>query len=481
MHLEVGRFSPKDTIGHREREVRILPPLPLESFVTKIRRDKLGLFNEEATLGVSRNPDTHDIVYFCFLNHPFVGMHLSQTLEFVAPYPSRDPGDSGLHGYKGGIIGDLEMPYNAVRPKSKYSSESRSTYLHRIHSEDPAIGTIYNEFVINHGKVWLQALGNNHFDRLFTHLAGLTIADKPYLRQSFAQVQNMLIRSDYANYYNLVDAVLQYRNGRPFMDFVKEQLTPNENSSLAKSRQKHNWLRREFFGLYRVGSWEGARVAIRTFLERLDANEQEEFALAKEVAWRKKTVFNITDREIVTPESMKRGKQNMRVRILDSTTFALADHDGTSVTIQAIMDSDGRWDWHVIDYDFSDDYRLTGLYPLIAWEKNREGKRRFVSQSEIAVCLPSYLPSYFQRGDVVLGKVLAMYASPAIVASWQDGLPLKYSDRIQKMMGAQMVLWGALPNHASQLLSEENWLFSALESSAERAPAQSPGYPQIFL
>lgn len=149
--------------GTRE-QAQALPEITLEELGIKRAEDKLGLHSAPIYPYVIIDPRSGSRVYLDFVDHPFIGEHLVQLLNDLAP------NSSGPEG----IIDDLRLPDKA---RGWFFPRSEHKRLHRIHANDPRIGPHYNEFDRYNRKPWLKAITDTHLDPFFKFWRSIEFVD----------------------------------------------------------------------------------------------------------------------------------------------------------------------------------------------------------------------------------------------------------------------------------------------------------------
>lgn len=427
----------RETVRIAEGNVRILGKTTFKEMEIESPKDNLNLASDKITLAVLGN------ARLAFSHHPFSGEHTVQLLDSIAPFGS---------GGRAGILEDLRMPVMARRAIRLGSKNSENAYLHRRHLQDPEVGPLYQSFIDQHLDAWIKNLKNNASWDVFYKLQRVRFVTniQNYISCLFAEWKEILSEGEEASkvFYHTMTALDDYKDGKRFVSFLGTKVNlPN----------------RESFHLLPL---EQRRELINTFLEQLTEEEKKEFGIAHVINREELMLVDVNSKQVW------HGKYSVgsaKLDFVDEECIEIKDDEGTVVGVVPNKDvGRGSFDWKAINYTFSPKYLSTALYPTIAWEKNENGERRFLSQSEVKPYLRQLGFPEAKRGDVNLGEIEALYFSKDVTKDWEKRMPLKPlrendGNFKQRMMGAQMPVWVRVAHHSAQLLSDDNPFFRKLE------------------
>jgi len=403
--------------------------------------DNLNLAEDKFTLGVKQVRE--DTVFAGLLEHPFAGGHFAQALNNASPFA-----DQNLRG----IIDDVDLPIRAERDykAEKDATSSHSIFLHEKHLNDPRVGPPYKRFANDHVHSWLRALGSNSGLRVFETLGRIRfINGKEDLRKEFfsedGSVRKSLKDSDVVgiNYY-FTYFIPQYYHER-FIDF-----------------RKNNNLRGEEF--------------VRSFLGLLTTQaEQEKFAIAY-FTNKEQIVADLETHRFIRHNV---GNQSGKVKVkFDSNgrDVVVENYTGTKVVLTPSGKNSEKFSWRILDYQFSRDYLRRCLYPVIAWRKDENGKRQFLTQKEaVPYVLELGLPEG-EQADTKLGEITVASFARHIIKDWPTKMKLaplagvikriNRDDFEQEMGGAQMPGWVGIERHKNELLRSDTSPLAIMEKSS---------------
>lgn len=421
--------------GAETGEIRILPPTTLKDLGIKGSDDIYSLASEPFTLRTWHDRTGRRTIYEGFFDHPFLGLHLLQLgqEEFV---------------YLNDTLCDFGMPERAA------AGTDEDQRLHNIHLKDPRIGYHYREFVEENLDAWVNSLENKEGDSLFFAFLHLMFINEAALApQFFSRRMRRLSGKNYT--HEVIRTGLQYEGGEPFCRFLKTQpeFTGQEGGSIdgMKTDELHK-------RLYAIP--HDRRVVIaKEFLKQVPREEWNGFVFTHLIE---------SNHILIDPKQQRvwqKGNSRIEISFPHESRVTLSDGKGNALQVDTFGDGAEPLSWKVFRYEFSAFYQSQGLYPLIAWEKTEEGKRRFLSQHEVFT-----LP--LQRGDVFLGRVLAAYFSREIVGQWPTKMSLRGGHYKNYIMAAQLPVWVSLDNHAQQLLSDNNPFFRTIEEYVLKATSR---------
>lgn len=174
------------------------------------------------------------------------------------------------------------------------------------------------------------------------------------------------------------------------------------------------------------------------------------------------------------------------VRSIDAHTILVADAPGSFRFYIDTQDKPllffkypyGSWrnmyqiyppiEWKITKEVLPRSYTSNAMQPLLAWKKQSNGSRIFLSQQE-AMTYVSGDPilNKFKNPDVLLGRCVIGYHSADITQSFKGHkMKLRKQAGAQYMAAAQMPVWLSLPQHAPRLLADINPLITTLEANA---------------
>ena len=405
--------------------------------------DNLGLASDRFTLGVKK--DGKDTVFVGLLKHPLAGGHFAQLLNSVSPFPDQNAW---------GIIDDINLPILAERAYQKGLDRftSEPIRLHERHLEDPRVGPHYIRFAEDHVDAWLKALKSNTGLRVFETLQRIRFID------STEDIRKELFSEDGSSRQSLkvlidVVAFARYRDG---------------GISRALSQYDHG----RFMDLWENKNLRGKELA-QAFLDTLTTKaEQEKFAIAYFKS-RGQIIADLESHRIIKDKLIGRsGKVKVKFDG-NGRNVMVSNNTGTKVVISPTEHNSARFNWKVIDYQFSKGYIRRSLYPAIAWKKDENGKRTFLTQKEAMLYVREFGLEEREQGDVKLGEIGVGYFSRDIIGKWPAKMTLKPLDGAhsrgdyfeQPMRGAQMPAWVGIERHKDELLRSETSLLAIIESN----------------
>lgn len=441
----------------REREdVLILGETSFKEMGIELPIDRLNLAGDRLTLAVVGN------IRFAFDHHPFSGEHFAQFLESIAPSKGRG---------RSGILADLRMPLDAKRELEEQGLEtSFNIRLHSRHLEDSQVGPLYKKFVDQNLDSWYTALNNDASLGVFEDLKRVTFIKSlqdfaPYVFQEWEESLKKsvsLFAVQNSAFLLSLTALKFYQEGKPFKEFLFKEFFKDKVSLPLKGDS--------YDRTYYYMQPERQKKLLYNFLEQLYNKEREEFVAIHLTNHEGRVLVDLNSKQVW----QGRHSSFATIDLVDDRRIEIKDDDGTAFEVMPSSDIvGGRFGWKVSRYKFSPRYLSTALYPVIAWEKDENGERRFLSQDEANPYLRSLGLTKTKRGDVTLGEVMVTYFSPDTVGHWKREIPLKppeefkdspQGDFEQPMMGGQMPVWVALGDHSLQLFSEKNGVISKLEA-----------------
>lgn len=435
-----------------ETNTRVLKETSLAELGIDTSYDNLNLAGDRFTLGVKKVEE--DAVFVGQLNHPFAGAHFAQFLNSVSPFTNQ-----GLRG----IIADIALPIRAERDYQEGEDKTTSDdiRLHERHLQDPRVGPAYKRFAEEHVDKWLKALEINTDLGVFETLQRIIfIANiQDYVRQLFIEWREGLRSPEKVNetYIDLSQVVFKYHHQeKAFMDYFRRNVNLKERE----------WV----YDRFRETPLNERKELLGTFLEKLIEAEKEQFAL--------KYIFEAKDRVLVDRLKKqiwqgRRYNESVKFKFVDEKSVELGDDEGTMVrAIPNRSTGSGTFDWGVTGYKFSPEYLKTSLYPIIAWKKDRNGTRNFLTQQEAMPLVKELGLEEGKQGDVKLGEIAVVYFDRDITQDWKRKMALaplegtassRGDDFEQSMGGAQMPGWVAVEQHKAQLLKSETSVLARSE------------------
>ena len=417
--------------------------------------DNLGLASDRFTLGVKKVRE--DTIFVGRLKHPLAGGHFAQFLNSVSPFADQDVG---------GIINDIDLPILAERDykAGKDKTTSKSIWLHERHLNDPRVGPPYIRFKDDHVDKWLKALKINSGLRVFERLQRIRfINNTEDLRKEFfsedGHSRKSLKDSDVVGLISYFWVIPRYYHER-FADF---------------------WTNNNLKG--------GERM--RAFLDLLTTKtEQEKFAISYFNSARQ-ILVDLETHRIIRDKVGGRGKGrigNVKVKFDgNGKDVVVSNNTGTKVVISPTGQSGERSNWRVIEYQFPENYKKSSLYPIIAWKKDGNGTRTFLTQKEAMPYVAELGLPEGEQGDTKLGEITVASFARHIIRDWPAKMTLKRPEEFklrgvryldddhefeQPMRGAQMPAWVAVEEHQAKLLKSET---SVLARSEKHVGKSQPG------
>lgn len=443
--------------AHPDAEIHFAEPRTLLDLGFELGVDKLNLGNDPVTSFRRVDPESGGQWFFVAHHHPFAGEHLSQFLSNVAPNKVGDKYD---------VRDDFIVPQTArkISASNVGGEEEYPQRLDRIHSRDPQIGALYQE--LTNSPVLPR------FRRAFHHSSGDSV---------FATLRDMaFIRSKEELY------------GRFFeeCDRAFEEVDEDKMEDILYTA-RYGWAAAGFFEPFfktqpeyqNGGDYIGDQINIqppdvksrllKEFLGGLDQQWRERFALSHNVKnsyWNNGVIVDLETKEMVAGSL-----HDARLRFIDDETVEVSNLHGASALVRPNRDVDfGHVEWKATQYRFPPDYFTDALFPLVAWAKDANGGRRFLSQDEANPIMRKVF-QYSRWADVRMGRALAAYFSPQVTKEWPSSMTLKEGQRPQKMAAAQMLIWPSIDSdehpHASQLLNTPTSIIPSLEEFIEQEAA----------
>lgn len=422
--------------------VELQPPQPrvtsLENLGITTRRDELNLASKD--LRLIKFDDPHlGCVYFAGLEYPFMGTHLTDFLNVVAPHKDQD-----IYSMKA----DLAMPLEAQRAINT-GGGSFSVGLHKAHFEDKKIGGIYRNYVGNHAQAWLDVALNNRQDDFFNSFEQLQFVDTDIYSQRIAQHLQAGNSSIYGIYSeNIIETAVRFNKGRPFELFLSQEGIPIGRKDLNKIIKDIKHRGRFSFN----DAWSGslARPA-RSFLGTLSLDDQKKAALYY--------ATKIKNQLLIDPVAKRYfdgGFLNRRMEFFfgnDGSIDLVPIFAEGSQTIEVgeLNTTTGVYQSKVRNIHFPARVREEGLYPALVWKNNGRGPELLGQKSLIAVSERAGL-AFQKHWDTLLGVAMAAYFSPEITDNWESEMTLEAFPGVkQPMRAAQMALWPSVPKNRRQL------------------------------
>ncbi len=445
-------------------------PTQLSDFGIEIGVDKLNLANDMVTAFRSEDPASGSQQFFVVLHRPLAGEPLSQFLRSIAPYGE---------GNKSGIQADLRMPISAARKISqgqkidKDEREFDDIFLHRGHKRDPEITKEYLKLLKTgeYSRI-LRALYHSSADSVFDGLSHLvfTRSKEDYVQRFLAECEDALEQEDEDREAH-VSAVVWSYNGLhndaykpPFRQFLLRHSEFQDERGEYGARDK-----------FRDLSIKRRCELIKQFISTL-TDEHKRKLTQEKISYTEysfKIRADLETKEFSTQGHMEWGLPNLR--FIDDQSVEITNRSGASAVVKPSVDKHfGQVDWQIISYQYPPDYHTGALYPVLAWGKNSSGKRRFLEQTECDPTIRTHF-GYVKWADVKLGEILAAYLSPRIIEGWPRRMGLKNGKKLQRMMGAQMLVWPKIDSkehpHVTQLLNDKRAVIPRLEAILETKAA----------
>lgn len=433
---------------------------------------KLGIVDErkasEGTptynriFGIRIVPSPQETIFIALLDQPFAHNQLANLANNVAPFKTAQSETT-----KYNMEADLRMPVAVAE------GTSRDPSLHYDHLSDPVIGATYQDFTTHHNENWLRAL-NKEFDYIEFLIENVHFIDSDRLtaRVFKERLQHLSILegsrypqtdSGASELAHFGRALLLQSSPEKFIGFLSSHVEAEDIPA-----------GRELDDLYFLLPRARKIALLREYLEQLNESDQREFAL-NYVVDDHNILVDLAKGE-VRIEQVQGYLDDVGVTILSDSTIRITDKFGpleveVVITTDAYTGDNGENAWEIKRVQSNIVPEQNPLYPLIAWQRNTDGTRRFLSQEETMAMLPKELPNS-QKGDVFLGRVLAAYFTPEITKNWPTRMFLAHRMGVnpegQKMMAAQVAAWTSIDAHAQQLLSNVTSPIRLLETFLEK-------------
>lgn len=451
MKEQIGRVARAASLGEYE-VCHASPTTPKELGIEIERDERLALNREPFQQMVSfKDPRSGDVVYLASFHHPFSGFHFSQLLNAVAHFKS------GPDGLKGGILNDFDMP-----PPGFSTIIQDYPRLRRIHEEDPEVGISYKKFVKERLEPWTANLRNEISDPIFRQLERLRILNDESINFVFSNLLSSLKEDVSTEPIRKMDILsnIFYRLGggdlhTAFIKFLQEQ--PETQKRESRKDGGFDTLKHGYFPHNNVDDITYLSRLMPRFLEQLDVPLRRELLVFMGIGRGDSTIVSVRDQKAWNK------KKDIALSFVDGPRLELSDQNGTSIEVSLQQDqalNSSYLDYYVSKYNFPQETLQDALYPIIAWAKNENGERRFISQEELETFKPLIDLDYAQQADVYLGRVLLADFSPDLTDEWKNTIPLEHGRYPQEMMPAQVAVWVSLDSskypHAQQLLSHPN-------------------------
>ncbi len=394
--------------------------------------DNLGLASDRVTFGVKRGRE--ETVYAGLLKRPIAGGHFAQFLNSVSPFPDQDVG---------GIINDVDLPILAERDyeAGKDKTTSGSIRLHERHRDDPRVGPPYIRFAEDHVNSWFKALKINSGLRVFDTLQRIRFVN------STEEVREELFSGDGSLRKPLKDSDV----GRLT---IYDRYISNALSRYDYQRYMDFWTNKNLRG----------KELAQAFLDTLTTKtEQEKFTIMY-LTTMGQIIADLETARIITHND---GEQSGKVKVKfdnNGRDVKVSNNTGTKVVISPTGQNSEGFSWRVIDYQFSRDYIRRSLYPVLAWKRDANGNRSFLTQKEAMQYVVELGLPEGEKGDTKLGEIGVAYFARDIVKKWPAKMRLAPlpgvksfggDDFEQSMRGAQMPAWVAVEQHKAELLKSE--------------------------
>lgn len=419
-----------------ESNTRALEQTTLAGLGIDTSFDTLNLAGDGFRLGVKKVGG--DTVFVGLLKHPLAGVHFAQFLNSVAPFRDQD---------RYGIEADVDLPIRAGDDYQlgKDKTTSKFIRLHERHLGDPRVGPTYIRFIQDHVDPWLMALkfdtGEEVFDRL----------QKIRFINSAEDVRKELFSED----GNIINSL---KDSKVLLDmkFVLQILEHNRFN-----RRSENVLGK-------------SDKEIEAVLGSLTKEDQKEFAMSYFVYRKRQILVDLDTHRIMSDKNNANDRTGKgKVRFVDnSRNVLITDKKGTSVVIRPTGQNSERFSWKVIKYQFPENYVESGLYPVIAWKRDGNGTRSFLTQKEAMFLIEELDLPERGKGDTKLGEIVVAYFTRDIIEKWPARMKLapleettsrRGDDFEQPMRGGQMPAWVAVEQHIGHLLKSETSPLAIME------------------
>lgn len=433
----VERIQEGKTAPIPETKFQVLEQTTLKELGIDPYYDSLNLAADSITLGV--NKDGEITTYFAFLDHPLAEEHFVSYLNILAPFWQA----------RQGIVDDISLPILANRDIADGKNESTSGYvqLHREHWDDPRVGPPYKRFAEDHARAWLGALNKNISSQVFECLQ----------RIRFVSSGRALQREFFSDDLDI--------------DNISSKDLLNRINALKDLRGDNaNLIPEDFLD-------QGDKETVADTLKRLFREEEEEFAVQFFMYARGKNPKGgiIVDLEKHSIRSFENDYPDtvgeVRVEFAENGRDVIISdgNQNTRVVVSPAWEGSKKFSWKVKEYNFPEIYLENSLFPFIAWRKDQEGKRMFLTQKEAIPFIERLGLPHGKKGDTKLGEIAVGIFSPEITQRWEKEMTLStLGDRYvpQEMRGGNIAGWVAIERHARQLLRSETSILAALENYA---------------
>lgn len=404
--------------------------------------DNLNLAPDRFTLGVKKVGE--ETVYVGLLNHGLAGGHFAQFLNNVSPFADQD-----LRG----IIDDINLPILAEHDYREGKDKTTSEFirLHERHRDDPRVGPTYIRFAEDHADSWLMAL-------------------------------------EFGNGWEVFDIAqrTKFINSREDKEEVRRQLFSEDGNILedindpdARSRLMLTIKRYDIVGFKEFCKDKGLKeddyYSFKPFLETLsEKTDQEKFAFVYFTSLYRQIFVFLDSHRVISDENDPTNRIRQDMKFADnSRDVVISDGKGTKAVLTPTGQSSDRFSWKAIEYQFPEGYEESSRYPVIAWKKDGNGTRTFLTQQEAMPLVKEFGLEKGEQGDTKLGEITVASFARHIIKDWEPKMTLKplegdkrrfrRDDFEQPMRGAQMPAWVGIERHKEQLLKSETSVLAVLE------------------
>lgn len=381
--------------------------------------------------------------------------------------------------------------------------ESRVSILLRRHKEDPVVGTAMQEFGKKYVDKWLKAnvvsIEREATEAIFKGLDNTWVVDMRTFPSEF--LRSMIDPKNQYEWYALImgkknptfddwPGFLQYFNH--FLDDHQEEgylLRYRETASFAEDK----W-RRAFEG-------RGIEERQRIFAKYVDWLTLPEHEVEKKAVVEgyithveKKILVDVADKELpklsLPPKNSSLHKRVQKVSSKDN--YLLFHGSGPTITcmIEPGENTGVPYTLTAIDVEVTPDSLVDARFPVVAWKKNKQGKREFLPLQEIKDYFGTRLAEAFsiswdkqadwvEQLDDWLGIVWLSCFSPKIIAQVPEKASLRHLPEEQDereengriydgrdsndITAAQAPVWHNTKKRRAKIASDPDGLLASIE------------------
>lgn len=432
-------------------------------------RYPMGLAEASVHTFNSVHPSTGNRVRLSLVDYPVSGMGIAYLLESVAP-AAKQLGRLARRG----AIEDWTMP-----DMTEGNAENQD--LHTRHMKFPA----YARFHESHRSLWRERLSETPHDSLFTSVWETRFVEP----QAFACAQQARMRKEFDEWkeagqpntkekkspaYKIVQPVFDTPTWAPLEQFLLDKLTANGRESDQRMRELRSLLElqpngietynhkftaltkekeyaNEFFDLY-LDHIHEAPVGLQVS-SIVDSYYVDSGVVIMNPVTRKTWVGQRSYVEGNSPPSIESDEVALSVT-REAAKFKTST--GNAVLHFGEVQSNGEYSVTRSVFTYSDEYRETALYPLIAWEETPEG-RKFLDQQTALDLLPEEMRD--ERLDVRLGSIVIAHGQPQVAETFPKEMAIPGDKTLREgkkptnaILGAQMPVLVYAPVFEKRLL-----------------------------